>query len=376
MLTLCFAKGDYGRGEGFLQPIERRPVPFDTVHIDHLGPFRRSVNKNSYLLVLVDGFTKFVVAKPTRTLETKEMVAKLKEIFGEFGYPRRIISDRGLAFTSQEFGRFVAEKGIRHVQNAIATPRANGQVERVNRSVIGALATSAETEARWDETLLDIVWGLNNTINASTRFSPVELVFVHSSRGVVADLGVGVGELASARGPADSPLGSPSGNPAQGALADGVKGAKGREEGRGGKERPSGTRERQGDDLAHASTRSRQLLRRREMAKENIRRSAKRMKATYDRKGRPPIKYKVGELVLWRQAATNMGDKGVNCKLANKFDGPFKIAKVMEKDRYLIESVKGVRGYKRFKARVVEDALRRYPGTYEIDDCLNDCESD
>lgn len=225
-LRCAFAKGDYGRGEGFLHPIEL---------------FLRKVSGNSYLLVLVDGFTKFATAKPTRTVKTRVTVAKLKEIMGEYGYPRRIISDRGLTFSSREFWEFTTEKGIRHVKNAILTPRANGQKKVVNRKLIGALATSEQNETRWEETLPDIAWGLNNTIYTSTQYFPVELMNSHSSRGMVADLGVGEGELAITGGLADSPTEGRSGTPAQSDSADGVVRDKKREKGQGRRE---GRRER------------------------------------------------------------------------------------------------------------------------------------
>uniref|UniRef100_A0A1Y1KDT7 Uncharacterized protein n=2 Tax=Photinus pyralis TaxID=7054 RepID=A0A1Y1KDT7_PHOPY len=85
------------------------------------------------------------------------------------------------------------------------------------------------------------------------------------------------------------------------------------------------------------------------------------MKAHYDKRRRKATAYKVGDLVLWRAAATDRADTKVSHKLANKFDGPYRIAKVMPNDRYLIEAIKGVRGYKRFQATVAVDSLRRYP---------------
>nr|CAI5818469.1 unnamed protein product [Callosobruchus analis] len=105
------AKGQYGRGEGLLHPIERWAIPFDTVHVDHLGPFVKSVRGNSYILILVDGFTKFVVAKPCKTLRSSEAIARLSEVFGEFGIPRRVVTDQGKAFKSKEFKAFGRWKG-------------------------------------------------------------------------------------------------------------------------------------------------------------------------------------------------------------------------------------------------------------------------
>lgn len=143
-------------------------IPFDTVHVDHLEPFSKSRRGNAYLLMIVNGFTKFTLAKATKTIGGAETIRKLRELFGEYGYPRRVVSDRGLAYTSKAFAEFSAEKGIKHVLNAIATPRANGQVERRNRTILDALVTSADQELSWDEKVPEIIWGMNQIVNSGT----------------------------------------------------------------------------------------------------------------------------------------------------------------------------------------------------------------
>ena len=163
-MTCSFSKGDSGRKCGMLHPIDKVAKPFDTIHIDHLGPFMKSRRGFTYLLMIVDGFTKFTLAKATKTLGSAETIQRLREVFGEYGYPRRIISDRGLAFSSKAFASFLVQWGVKHVLNAIATPRANGQVERQNRTILDALATSVDDESRWDERLPEIIWGMNNSV--------------------------------------------------------------------------------------------------------------------------------------------------------------------------------------------------------------------
>ena len=54
---------------------------------------------------------------------------------------------------------------IRHVFNAIAIPRANGQVERQNRTIISDIGTSTECESLWDEKLCEMVWEMNHCVN-------------------------------------------------------------------------------------------------------------------------------------------------------------------------------------------------------------------
>lgn len=117
-------------------------------------PFVRSKLGNCYLLVLIDGFTKFVNITPVKNTRSLTTIKVLQDHFSYFGVPTRLITDRRTSFTSKTFKDFVTENGIKQVLNAVATPRANGQVERFNRTITDALATS---------NLLSTV--MNNTLN-------------------------------------------------------------------------------------------------------------------------------------------------------------------------------------------------------------------
>lgn len=65
-----------------------------------------------------------------RNTKTSTTVRVFREYFGIFGVPKRIITDRGTSFTSDGFKKFLGERNIKQVLNAVSTPRANGQVER------------------------------------------------------------------------------------------------------------------------------------------------------------------------------------------------------------------------------------------------------
>lgn len=77
---------------------------------------------------------------------------------------------------SHKFKDFCRENGIVHVATAVATPRANGQVERYNRTILSMLSASARDNRRWDQKLPNVVWGINNTINKATGKYPSELL--------------------------------------------------------------------------------------------------------------------------------------------------------------------------------------------------------
>lgn len=138
-IECAYAKKNSTSKESELHTIEKVAIPFHTLHVDHLGPFVRSKKGNTHILVIVDGFTKFTFIKPVRNTKTQSAIKALEDIFYIFRNPDRIISDRGTCFTSHAFKRFCLERGINHSLNAVACPRANGQVERYNRTILASL---------------------------------------------------------------------------------------------------------------------------------------------------------------------------------------------------------------------------------------------
>lgn len=305
-LQCGYSKGKYGKTEGFLHPIPKPNVPMDTVHIDHVGPFPKSKSGCAYVLTMVDSFTKFVVAKPSKTLKSAECIKHLRAIFGEYlGYPKRIISDNGLAFTSRYFKDFVNSKQIKHVLTATATPRANGQVERFHRTLLDALrAVSTDDDQHWDDKIPEVIWGINNTLNSSTKHTPFELLFGY-----------------------------------KGNLLNNLEAAP--------------------DTVDFGN--------KRQKAHQNLAGATKKMKSQYDRKRKTPKNYEKGDLVLWN-GGVSCNEKGVNKKLNKKYSGPYKVVKVFNGDRYRLRSVKGMRGYKNFSTLVAVDSIRPYRSCFKDSD--------
>lgn len=59
-LECAYAKSSGGKKPGFLHPIVKVDTPFDTVHVDHVGPFVRSSRGNMYILVMIDAYTRYI----------------------------------------------------------------------------------------------------------------------------------------------------------------------------------------------------------------------------------------------------------------------------------------------------------------------------
>jgi transposase InsO family protein len=168
-----------GKQPGLLNVIPSPEGPFQCVHIDHLGPFVRSVKGNVHLLVIQDRFSRFVRLYPVRSTNTKTSLKKLEEYTLERGLMQTLISDRGTSFTAKEFKKWGAERGIKHVLNSPRHPQGNGIVERVNRVLIPMIAIKiSRPDLRdWDTLMAEVERDVNNSVNRVTGRTPFEIVY-------------------------------------------------------------------------------------------------------------------------------------------------------------------------------------------------------
>lgn len=279
-LQCAHAKIPSGKKAGKLHPIEKVDKPFHTLHIDHLGPFVRSRRKNAYLLLIIDAFTKFVILVPVKSTKSIHSVAAMKNYFHTFSVPKRLISDRGTSFTSKNFQDYLNSLGIKHIMNAVATPRANGQIERYNRTVLAALTATnhGKPDNLWDECVSEIQWGLNNTQNKGTGKSPAQALFGLDLVGTSSSL-------------------------LQLSITD--------------------NSDKIGNYIENI---------RREMT-EHIKDDQDRQKRRFD-KVRKDVAYNIGDLV---RVERDIPSTGNSRKLIPKLRGPYRIKEVLDNDRYVIE---------------------------------------
>ena len=166
-----------GKKEGFLNPIDKGELPFDTLHIDHLGPLDATKKLYNYILTVIDGYTKFVWIYPVKTLTSKETVEKMKLHQKDYGNPRRIVTDRGTAFTGNEFQDYCEEEEIEHITITTGIPRGNGQVERMNQIIISVLTKMCiEESSQWYKHVSKLQRAINSTCQRSINTSPFELL--------------------------------------------------------------------------------------------------------------------------------------------------------------------------------------------------------
>nr|AAT93943.1 putative polyprotein [Oryza sativa Japonica Group] len=100
---------------------------------------RRAPGGFEYLYVAVDKFTKWPEAYPVIKIDKHSALKFIRGITGRFGVPNRIITDNGTQFTSELFGDYCEDMGIKLCFASPAHPRSNGQVERANAEILKGL---------------------------------------------------------------------------------------------------------------------------------------------------------------------------------------------------------------------------------------------
>ena len=175
----CIAFNEHsGKNEGVLYSIPKGNKPFDTIHIDYFGPLEPR-NKLKYILVVIDGFSKFIKIYATKSQTTEETIKCLDDYISHYSRPNKLISDRGTCFTSGLFQEYCRDKNIQHILVASGCPKSNGQVERVNRTIRPMIAKCINKDMKvyWPNVLSKIEFAVFNNISKTTKYTPSQLVF-------------------------------------------------------------------------------------------------------------------------------------------------------------------------------------------------------
>ncbi|XP_072333048.1 protein NYNRIN-like isoform X1 [Scyliorhinus torazame] len=157
-----------------------RPVngPWTNLQIDFIGPLPPCRNGYKYVLVVIDTFTKWVEAFPSRT-NTAKTTAKIltHHIFTRWGLPRSIESDQGSHFTERVMKNVLTIFGIIQKFHIAYHPQSSGIVERMNRTLKSTLRKMVQqNNTTWDSVLPFALMFLRNTVSTSTGYTPHTLM--------------------------------------------------------------------------------------------------------------------------------------------------------------------------------------------------------
>ncbi|GFU22821.1 retrovirus-related Pol polyprotein from transposon 297 [Trichonephila clavipes] len=129
-------------------------------------PFKIITDCNAFTktMTVIDSFTNVVWLYPTKTTSTSEVIKNLDIQKTTFGNPRFVITDFGTTLTSDEFHIYCSEQKITLHHITTGLPCANGQVERINRTIIPVLSKMSEEDpTKWFKHVPSLQEVLNST---------------------------------------------------------------------------------------------------------------------------------------------------------------------------------------------------------------------
>lgn len=167
-----------------LCPLPVIDEPFSRIAMDIVGPLLPSSSGNRFILVICDYATRYPEAFPLRSIKAKQVAKALGQLITRVGIPREIITDQGTNFMSTLLKHTYKFLGIKAIRSTPYHPQTDGLVERFNQTLKRMLRRFVnETGKDWDAWLPYLLFAYREVPQASTGFSPFELLYGKVVRG-------------------------------------------------------------------------------------------------------------------------------------------------------------------------------------------------
>ena len=136
------------------------------------------------VLVLQDHFSKYIVVYVVKDQTACIAAETLRNgYFGLFGAPAYLVSDQGKAFMGHVITHLCDLYGVQKLRTSPYHAQINGQVERMNQTIIHMIGKLEEDKkACWSKHLPELLLAYNATCSAVTGYSPYYLLFGRRSR--------------------------------------------------------------------------------------------------------------------------------------------------------------------------------------------------
>ncbi len=160
---------------GLLQPLAIPEVRWHTVTMDLITGLPRSKAGHDAIVVFCDKLGKKMHCAATTTTVTAPALASLffREVVRHHGLPVVIVSDRDPRFTARFWRALWAQCGTKLAMSTAYHPQTDGQTERANRTLEEMMRSYVNVhQDNWDEHLVAAEIAYNNSVHASTGFTP------------------------------------------------------------------------------------------------------------------------------------------------------------------------------------------------------------
>lgn len=160
-------------------------TPFDRIAVDITGPLSPPSDEgHRYILSVIDVATRYPEAVALKKIDTVTVAEEILRICTRMGFPKEILSDNGSQFTSEMMYEIYRLMNIEPVHCSPYHAQSNGIVERFHGTIKPMLRKLTENHPKnWNRYLPSLLYACRDVTNASTGFTPFELLFGRRPRG-------------------------------------------------------------------------------------------------------------------------------------------------------------------------------------------------
>ena len=169
-----------------LIPLPIIEIPFSRIGMDIVRPLPKSSRGHRYILVIMDYATRYPEAIPLRAATGKAVAWEVFQLFSRVGIANEILTDQGSCFMSTVMKEMCKLLKIQRIQTSLYHPQTDGLMERFNQTLKQMLRRMIVVDGKdWDQLLPHLLFSIREVPQASTGFSPFELLYGRRPRGLL-----------------------------------------------------------------------------------------------------------------------------------------------------------------------------------------------
>ena len=152
--------------------------PWTEISADFYGP----LSSNTYLLVIVDDYSRYPVVEIVSSTSAKSVIPHLDKVFSMFGVPCVMKTDNGPPWNGHDMAKFSEYMGFKHRKITPLHPQSNAEAERF-MSTIGKNIRAAQIENKnWKQEMYGFLRNYIATPHCTTAIPPATLLFSRNIR--------------------------------------------------------------------------------------------------------------------------------------------------------------------------------------------------
>ena len=157
---------------------------WDTLNVDFIGP----IPNRKYVFAIMDQRSRFSFAAVTASTSAKNLIKVFHVIFGQYGYPQKIISDNGPPFKSKEINNYFSKRAIIHHRITPYWLQANGGIEHFMKPMMKVIQSAYIEQNDWENALQEFLFSYRVTPHSSTEIAPEDLMYSRRIRCSLPDI--------------------------------------------------------------------------------------------------------------------------------------------------------------------------------------------